>query len=71
MMMKPLFLVFAISAGCVTAGAFYAATVQKGVQKERVRVVAEGKKTDAKASKARAAVASKPLSSVLDGQYRD
>lgn len=70
-MIKPIFLVFAISAGCVTAGAFYAATVQKGVKQERARVEVIGKKIDAKASKARAAVASKPANSVLDGQYRD
>jgi len=71
MMMKPIFLVFAITAGCVTAGGFYAATVQKGVTKERARVEIQAQKTHVKAQKARAAVATRPASSVLDGQFRD
>lgn len=71
MIMRPVALAFVVAAGFAAGGAFYAATVQKGVQKERVRVEVIGKKIDAKASKARAAVASKPANSVLDGQYRD
>ena len=71
MIMRPVMLAFVVAAGFAAGGAFYASAVQKGVQKERVRVEIQAKKTDAKATKARAAVASKPASSVLDGQYRD
>lgn len=64
--MKPLFLVFAISAGCVTAGAFYAATVQKGVRLEQVRVEKQGKKVNAQVEKRQRAAAAIPANRVLD-----
>lgn len=63
--------IVAVSGGILTAILFYNATVQKGVQKERARVETQGTKVDAKAKKARAAVATRPAPSVLDGQWRD
>jgi hypothetical protein len=43
----------------------------EGRQEERARVETEGRKIDAKASKARAAVAATPAQRVLDPWYRD
>jgi hypothetical protein len=71
MIMRPVMLVFVVAAGFTAGGAFYASTVQKGVKQERARVEIQAKKTHVKAEKARAAVASRPAPSVLDGQFRD
>lgn len=71
MIMRPVALAFVVAAGFAAGGAFYASTVQKGVQKERARVEIQAQKTHVKAQKARAAVASRPAPSVLDGQFRD
>lgn len=69
--MKTIPYVIAACIGLSVGSGAYWAMVNKGVQQERVRVAIQAKKTDAKASKARAAVAAKPANSVLDGQYRD
>jgi hypothetical protein len=69
--MKAIPYILAGAIGLSIGGGAYMAIRDQGVQQERARVVIQAKKTDAKAQKARTAVAAKPLNSVLDGQYRD
>ena len=69
--MRTLPYIIAACIGLSIGSGAYWAMVNKGVQKERVRVEAQGKKIDAKAKKARAAAVSRPATSVLDGEWRD
>lgn len=63
--------IIAIVVACVAAGGIYAATVQKGVEKERARVELKASQSNAKAQSARRAVAAAPASSLLEKYYRD
>lgn len=64
--MKAYAMALALGTGVTVAGLFYAATVQRGVTKERVRVEAQGKKIDATVAKKQRAVAAEPPNRVLD-----
>lgn len=62
--------VAAVVAILVTYGAWGRAKIEKGVEKERVRVEIQGNKTDAKARSARRAAEQRPAG-VLERYYRD